>query len=123
MVGLKSKEPVYVTYTCKKCGGAFVDLDPYDSINETPLKNRYCPDCVAKGYTNDKKLITPEQQRNKDIKAMIKMQNIKDDRDIAFIKKYINQQIAHKELTKQKIFLKWIFKDALEVLSYQSWKQ
>lgn len=125
MVGLKQKEPVYVTYTCKKCGSAFVDLDPNDDINETPLKTRYCPDCVAKGYTNDKfvKKITLEQQRQKDIKIKLKANNITDDKDISFIKKYINKQIAHKESTGQRIILNYIFKDALEVLSYQSWKQ
>lgn len=125
MVGLKQKEPVYVTYTCKKCGSAFVDLDPNDDINETPLKTRYCPDCVAKGYTNDKfvKKITLEQQRQKDIKTKLKANNITDDKDISFIKKYINKQIAHKESTGQRIILNYIFKDALEVLSYQSWKQ
>jgi len=125
MVGLKSKEPVYVTYTCKKCGSAFVDLDPNDDINETPLRTRYCPDCVAKGYVNDKfvKKITLEQQRQKDIKTKLKANNITDDKDISFIKKYINKQIAHKESTGQRIILNYIFKDALEVLSYQSWKQ
>lgn len=125
MVGLKQKEPVYVTYTCKKCGSAFVDLDPNDDINEIPLKTRYCPDCVAKGYTNDKfvKKITLEQQRQKDIKTKLKANNITDDKDISFIKKYINKQIAHKESTGQRIILNYIFKDALEVLSYQSWKQ
>lgn len=125
MVGLKQKEPVYVTYTCKKCGSAFVDLDPNDDINETPLKTRYCPDCVAKGYTNDKfvKKITLEQQRQKDIKTKLKANNITDDKDISFIKKYINKQITHKESTGQRIILNYIFKDALEVLSYQSWKQ
>ena len=67
----KKKEEVYVTYTCKKCGKAFVDLDPMDSINEIPLKTRYCPDCVAKGYVNSNKAVTPEQQRSKEIKAML----------------------------------------------------
>lgn len=125
MVGLSKREPVYVTYTCKKCGSAFVDLDPNDDINETPLKNRYCPDCVAKGYTNGNfiKKITPEQQRLKDIKAKLKANNITDDKDVAFVKKYINKQIQHKEATGQKIFLNYIFNDALEVLGYQSWKQ
>lgn len=125
MVGLKQKEPVYVTYTCKKCGSAFVDLDPNDDINETPLRTRYCPDCVAKGYTNGKfvKKITLEQQRQKDIKTKLKANNITDDKDISFIKKYINKQIAHKESTGQRVILNYIFKDALEVLSYQSWKQ
>lgn len=119
----KKKEEVCVTYTCKKCGKAFVDLDPMDSINEIPLKTRYCPDCVAKGYVNSNKIVTPEQQRSKEIKAMLKANNITDARDYAFIKKYMNQQIAHKEATQQRIYLRYIFKDALEVLGYQSWKQ
>ena len=32
MVGLK--ETVYVTFTCKKCGKAFLDIDVNNNINE-----------------------------------------------------------------------------------------
>ena len=55
MVGLV-KEPVYVTYTCKnpKCRKAFIDLDPYNDINDEPLQTRYCPDCVKLGFKNEK---------------------------------------------------------------------
>ena len=65
MVGLK--ETVYVTFTCKKCGKAFLDIDVNNNINELPLKTRYCPDCVAQCYTNGKikKTLTKEQERNK----------------------------------------------------------
>ena len=124
MVGLVVKEKVYVTYTCKKCGRAFIDEDIDNNINEVPLKTRYCPACVAKGYTNDKlkKTLTKEQERNKIIKQKLKENNITDKKDVQFIKKYIRNQVKHKENTKQPVFINFIFKDALEVLSYQSWK-
>lgn len=123
MVGLK--ETVYVTFTCKKCGKAFLDIDVNNNINELPLKTRYCPDCVAQGYTNGKikKTLTKEQERNKIVKEKLKENNITDKKDIQFIKKYIRKQIANKEKLKQPIFINYIFNDAVEVLGYQSWKQ
>lgn len=33
-----AKELVYVTYTCKRCGSAFLDVDISNNINEIPLK-------------------------------------------------------------------------------------
>lgn len=117
MVGLK-KETVYVTYTCKKCGKAFIDVDPLDNINELPLKNRYCPECVKNGYKNSK-LITPEQLREKEIKQKIKELGYTDPKDVNFLKKYIKQQIARKEQLGQRIYLNYILKDAIEVLGYQ----
>lgn len=120
-----AKEIVYVTYTCKKCESAFIDIDPNDDINEIPLKTRYCPNCVALGYTNDKvkKKLTKEQEQKKVIKNKLKENNITDKKDIQFIQKYINQQVRHKQATEQRINIAHIFNSALEVLSYQSWKQ
>ncbi len=120
----KGKEVVYVTYTCKKCGKAFIDIDINDNINELPLKTRYCPECVAKGYLNDKlkKKQTLEQLRNKEIKKKIKEAGYTDERDIKFLTKYVKKQISHKEKTNQRIYLDHIFKDGVEVLGYQSWK-
>lgn len=128
MVGLIKKEPVYVTYTCKKCGCAFVDLDPNDDINEVPLKNRYCPDCVAKGFTNKNlKPLTQKEVRQLDFKTRIKNalkeNNITDKKDASFITKEMNKRIKQKELTGQKVYFDYLFKEAIEVLGYQSWKQ
>ena len=108
MVGLK--ETVYVTFTCKKCGKAFLDIDVNNNINELPLKTRYCPDCVAQGYTNGKikKTLTKEQERNKIVKEKLKENNITDKKDIQFIKKYIRKQITNKEKLKQPIFINYI---------------
>lgn len=116
MVGLK-KEKIYVTYTCKRCGCAFMDLDADNSINDIPLKTRYCPQCVAMGYTNRSKSTKKDK-----IKDMIKAKGITDKKDIAFINKYIKKQIEHKEKTNQRIYLSFLFNDAVEVLGYQSWK-
>lgn len=117
-----AKEIVYVTFTCKHCGNAFIDEDVNNDINDEPLKTRYCPKCVELGYVNKKKL-TPEQERKKYIKNKLKENNITDKKDIQFVQKYINKQIAYKQSTSQKIIINHIFNSALEVLSYQDWKQ
>lgn len=120
-----AKELVYVTYTCKKCGSAFLDVDINDDINDIPLKTRYCPNCVALGYKNNKmvKTVSKDKEREQFIKTKIKELNITEIQDIKFIKKYTKQQISNKEKRGQKIYINSIFNDALEVLSYQSWKQ
>lgn len=119
------KELVYVTYTCKRCGSAFVDVDKFNDIDEVPLKTRYCPDCVALGFKNDK------HKRNKKIedprviyfKERIKSDNITDERDIVFLRKEYNKIIKRKEECKMRINTNYIFNEALEVLGYQDWKQ
>lgn len=118
-----AKELVYVTYTCKKCGSAFLDVDVNNDINDIPLKTRYCPNCVAKGYKNKKITISKEKEREQFITQKIKELNIIDVQDVKFIKKYIRQQISNKEKTNQKVYINSIFNSALEVLSYQPWKQ
>lgn len=124
-MGVSKTEAVYVTYTCKKCGSAFIDIDPNDDINETPLKTRYCPDCVAKGYKNPRltKTLSKDKKREKFIEENLKENNIFDKKDISFIKKYIKKQINFKESNKQIVNISNIFKNAVEVLGYQSWKQ
>lgn len=118
------KELVYVTYTCKKCGSAFLDVDLNDNINDLPLKTKYCPDCVLKGFKNDKVKAkeTKEQLQKKFFKEQIKENGIVDNRDISFLKKKFFKDIKHKENTNQRVYLNNIFKDALEVLGYQDWK-
>lgn len=120
----KNKEVVYVTYTCKRCEKAFLDIDVNNNINELPLKTRYCPECVALGYENKKtkKKLTQAQLRDKVIKQKIKENNITEKEDIKFIQKYIKKQIRHKESTGQRVIVSNIFNNAIEVLSYQSWK-
>ena len=133
MVGLV-KEPVYVTYTCKnpKCRKAFIDLDPYNDINDEPLQTRYCPDCVKLGFKNekykskkDRMAIVKKRQdpRGEYIKTHIKELGIKDQREKRFIISYCNKQNKHKTSVGVKIIISSIFRDALEVLSYQKWKQ
>lgn len=120
-----AKELVYVTYTCKKCGSAFLDVDINDNINELPLKTRHCPNCVAKGHKNEKmsKTLSKDKEREQFVKQKIKELNITEMQDIKFIKKYFKQQVSNKEKTGQKVYINNIFNNALEVLSYQSWKQ
>lgn len=121
----KTKEVVYVTYTCKKCGTAFLDIDINNDINDLPLKTRYCPTCVSLGYTNGKtkKKLSIEQEREKIIKSKLKECGISDAQDVKFIQKYVKKQIKFKENTKQRIILNYIFNEAVEVLGYQAWKQ
>lgn len=123
MVGLDDK--VYVTFTCKKCNKAFLDVDINNDINEEPLRTRYCPDCVAKGFKNKKinKISKKEKERNEVIKQRLEENNITDKKDIQFIKKYIKNQIIRKESNKQPVYINYIFNDALVILSYQDWKQ
>lgn len=70
-----------------------------------------------------KKKLTTEQERQKILKEKLKENNITDKQDIKFIQKYVKKQITHKESTGQRIVINYIFNDAMEVLSYQSWKQ
>lgn len=45
----------YVVHYCKnsKCNNCFIDVDLYDAQNKPP-KHKYCLDCVAKGFNNEK---------------------------------------------------------------------
>lgn len=116
-------ENVYVTYTCKnpKCRCAFIDLDPNNSINDIPSKNRYCPECVKKGFKNEqfKKIAKIENIFNQELLE----RNITDTKDIAFLRKTYNKTIKFKQENGFRVLPKSIFKEALEILSYQPWKQ
>lgn len=122
MVGL---EKVFVTYTCKNkaCEKAFIDEDFFNNINEVPLKTRYCPECVKKGFKNTK----PQKIRT-DVyisvfNEMLLESNVSEKKDVDFLKKYYNKQIDYKKENKYKIYPKKIFAEALEVLGYQDWKR
>lgn len=116
-------DEVYVTYTCKnsKCRNAFLDLDPDNSINDVPLKTRYCPECVKKGFKNE-----PFKKINKidlAFKEEVLSRNITDAKDIAFLRKTYNKSVKFKQDNNFRVLPKSIFKEALEILSYQPWKQ
>lgn len=119
------KELIYVTYTCKKCGKAFLDIDKFNDIDEIPLKTRYCPECVVLGYKNEKHKRNKKQEDVKItyFKERIKLENIQDERDIAFLIKEYKKIIKRKEEHKMRINTNYIFNEALEVLGYQDWKQ
>lgn len=122
-------EKTYVTYTCKNknCRKAFIDLDPNNDINEEPLKNRFCPDCVKKGFKNPQlKPKSSKQIKESEDKIFIlekiKAYNIVDKKDINFILKYCKKNIERKNQNGLYVNRLNIFKEALEVLSYQNWK-
>lgn len=122
-------EKVYVTYTCKNkdCRKAFIDIDINNNINEVPLQNRYCPDCVKRGFKNEKqKRKTKEELIAEDnlnfFLKQIEENNIEDKKDIAFLKKEFFKNIKTKTQLGCRINRASLFKQALEVLGYQDWK-
>lgn len=122
-------EKVYVTYTCKNkdCRKAFIDIDINNNINEVPLQNRYCPDCVKNGFKNEKqKRKTKEELIAEDnlnfFLKQIEENNIEDKKDIAFLKKEFFKNIKTKTQLGCRINRVSLFKQAVEVLGYQDWK-
>lgn len=123
------KEKVYVTYTCKnpKCRIAFIDLDPNNNIDDVPLKNRYCPECVKNGLKNSNlKKMSKQEIEAKDILSFIndniKSLGMEDKKDIKFIKKYFLNKLKTKKNNGERVNKVTLFKETMEVLSYQNWK-
>lgn len=123
---MAKEELVYVTYTCKRCHCAFIDLDPNNNINDTPRTNRYCPKCEKEGYKNTPLKTKKKQKYDKNsifFKSEIQTRGITEDRDIKFLKRQFLKIIQTKEMQGKKIVPRYIFNEAMEILSYQEWKQ
>lgn len=113
---MAEKEKIYVTFTCKKCGKAFLDVDDFDEVVDLPLKTKYCPECISLGFKNAKP--KKSTSRKKQFEMLIKQNNITDKSDISILNKEYQKHIKNCEEFGKKISIPSIFKMCLEVLSY-----
>lgn len=106
----------YVTYTCKKCGCAFVDLDEFNEVFDTPLTTKYCPNCVKNGYKNKK--LSQKERYIKLFEMFIRDNKIELNDDIKILKKHYFKIIKDYQDVDRKIIPSNIFNECLEILSY-----